>query len=930
MAVVNPPPWAGEFPGQLHRYQRLAMAELEARWAAGERRALIVLPPGSGKTVVGLEAARRRGRPTLILSPNTAIQGQWAAQWRAYAGSVPMGTERDLSTPLTSLTYQSVASFDADDEVDEYGLATAAPDEHLERLNAGARQLVDRLVELGDVTLILDECHHLLEVWGRLLDEILALLPSATVVGLTATPPSVLTREQDERVDRLFGDPVYSVSIPAAVRDARLAPYAELAYLCTPTAAERDWLAAEAIRFAELRTDLLDPDFATTGFLTWLDARSSAVGAGEWPRLVKESPDLAEALLRFHHEGLVSLPSGARLQEQHRFPPTAEDWATLIGVYVHESLVPSADPRDSAALERLRSALPAIGYRLTASGVRRGRSPADRVVARSDSKMTAAAAILTSERSSLAGDLRGLVLCDHERATATLPSRLVGVLQPDSGSAIAALETLVREAGLDGLGIALVTGRTVAGNSSAASAIITAATARGVDVTAEQSGPGVHTLAGRWSPRQWVAVVTALLESGTIGILVGTRGLLGEGWDATSVTTLVDLTTATTPTAVVQTRGRALRLDPRRPDKVAHTWSVVCVDDQHPRGRQDWDRFVRKHDGYLGIDDAGEVVVGVAHVSARLSPYRPPELGEFDAINAAMLARAEQRDRTWDLWHIGEPYADTLVPMLRIVDGSRRTGSGAAPAVPEPPDLLPSAGGLTVRRGSRIPAGMSARTAYGPAAGLAAVLVVALAIAGAPVWAWAVLGLPALLAAAGRRRASMVAVETYRTHVGEPGIASYAAVVADALRELGLTEQTPADVRVRVDADGRVGVDLPGPAAAEFATALEELLAAPALPRYVVGRPLLPELDGRSRRSAIRTARRALRERLEVAQCVHPVPTLFGANATAARAFSRGWQAWIATTEPRFTGSPEGAGMLASSIGAAPVPLEVTSRTRWQ
>ena len=39
------------------------------------------MPPGAGKTLVGLELARRAGRRTLVLVPNTAVLGQWAASW---------------------------------------------------------------------------------------------------------------------------------------------------------------------------------------------------------------------------------------------------------------------------------------------------------------------------------------------------------------------------------------------------------------------------------------------------------------------------------------------------------------------------------------------------------------------------------------------------------------------------------------------------------------------------------------------------------------------------------------------------------------------------------------------------------------------------------------------------------------------------------
>ena len=38
----------------------------------------LVAPPGSGKTVLGLEVVRRIGRPTLVLAPTRAIRDQWA------------------------------------------------------------------------------------------------------------------------------------------------------------------------------------------------------------------------------------------------------------------------------------------------------------------------------------------------------------------------------------------------------------------------------------------------------------------------------------------------------------------------------------------------------------------------------------------------------------------------------------------------------------------------------------------------------------------------------------------------------------------------------------------------------------------------------------------------------------------------------------
>ena len=170
----------------------------------------------------------------------------------------------------------------------------------------------------------------------------------------------------------------------------------------------------------------------------------------------------------------------------------------------------------------------------------------------------------------------------------------------------------------------------------------------------------------------------------------------------------------------------------------------------------------------------------------------------------------------------------------------------------------------------------------------------------------------------------------YAAATGDPGIASYGAVIADALAAAGLTSQSAADVRLRVDADGITSIDLPGPAAEAFARSLEELLAAPALPRYVVARPRLPSPAGRSSRLRASLARAAFRQRLDVPIVVHSVPSAFAVNAAGARSFGTGWQRWIAVTDPVYTGSPDGAGLLASATGDAPVGLEVALRTRWQ
>ncbi|QDP96848.1 hypothetical protein FOE78_13840 [Microlunatus elymi] len=198
------------------------------------------------------------------------------------------------------------------------------------------------------------------------------------------------------------------------------------------------------------------------------------------------------------------------------------------------------------------------------------------------------------------------------------------MIDTEAGSAWLLLATLIANERTRSLRPLMITGSTVAGGASTIEEL--AAFAADLEPALElrpEPAPesGVIELADNWSSRQWVRLTTRFFEAGKASVLICTRALLGEGWDARSANVLVDLTTATTPTAVVQTRGRALRLDPQRPDKVAHNWSVVCVTEDHPGGAADWNRFVRKHRGYLAVTDSGEIAVGVGRVDPGFSPY---------------------------------------------------------------------------------------------------------------------------------------------------------------------------------------------------------------------------------------------------------------------------------------------------------------------
>ena len=293
------------FGGDWRRYQKDAIAAFERDRAAGQRRTHIVAPPGSGKTLVGVELVRRIGRRALVLTPNSAVQMQWPRAVRKFGSPADVSRTAgpEPAFPIAVMTYQSLCQLEdpevligrvaAERWVVERAKATGQGVEEVQserydgpaaerrareiaRITAAVKREIARGehagVELADLlsdtararvaalqagrvgVVVLDECHHLASMWGYVVRAVLDLLggEDVHVIGLTATPPSDLTGEETELYGELLGPVDFTVPTPAVVRDGHLAPYQELAWLTEPLDSERAWLAEHDTRFKEL------------------------------------------------------------------------------------------------------------------------------------------------------------------------------------------------------------------------------------------------------------------------------------------------------------------------------------------------------------------------------------------------------------------------------------------------------------------------------------------------------------------------------------------------------------------------------------------------------------------------------------------------------------------------------------------------------
>ena len=66
-----------KFVFPFRRYQELILHTLDERIKNKDRKFHVVSPPGSGKTIVGLEFTKRLNKKAVVFAPTSTIQHQW-------------------------------------------------------------------------------------------------------------------------------------------------------------------------------------------------------------------------------------------------------------------------------------------------------------------------------------------------------------------------------------------------------------------------------------------------------------------------------------------------------------------------------------------------------------------------------------------------------------------------------------------------------------------------------------------------------------------------------------------------------------------------------------------------------------------------------------------------------------------------------------
>jgi superfamily II DNA or RNA helicase len=161
-----------------------------AAWRRADHRGVMVMPTGTGKTVVALHAMASLGVATLVVAPVRDLMHQWHARIKDVLGQDAgiVGDQHHTVRPITVTTYDSAYL-------------------HMDKLGA----------QFG--LIIFDEAHHLP---ARSTREAALMCAAPARLGLTATPERADGAHVD--LDTLVGPTVYTLKL-ARVAGRSLADY---------------------------------------------------------------------------------------------------------------------------------------------------------------------------------------------------------------------------------------------------------------------------------------------------------------------------------------------------------------------------------------------------------------------------------------------------------------------------------------------------------------------------------------------------------------------------------------------------------------------------------------------------------------------------------------------------------------------------------
>jgi len=865
------------------KYQQRVLDELDEHLEDDHLH--VIAPPGSGKTVLGLEVMLRLNKPTLIFAPTIAIRDQWVQRFCELflqANRKPIWISKDIKSPafLTVSTYQALHSA-IKGEDSSSGEFEEVSDKAKKEEKSRGDMLVKRLKDIGVGTFVVDEAHHLKNAWWESLDRVKEIL-KPTVVGLTATPPYDVSPLEWQRYIGLNGPVDAEISVPELVAEGNLCPHQDMVYLSTPTNLESQKIFTYRKRVQAIYADTCQDPVLLSAMLrhpAYQDPENNL----EW---IYANLSKYSALLIFLQN------SGQEIPELHldvigdknlTVPEMDFNWmGQLLSFYLFYDVENFVDYEE----HQLK-----LIQKLKQAGVLEKRRVdfwhSDKInsyLSSSLSKLNSIGEIVDFEYGQLGSGLRMVILTDYIRKE-YMVNDAVNEQELNKIGVLPIFEKIRRSKGGQ-IKMAVLTGSLIIIPSAALKPVKEVARIIGLDDLSSSSLSYDRNYmiisAPDHSKHGLVRVITDVFQQGHIELIVGTKSLLGEGWDAPAINSLILASFVGSYVLSNQMRGRAIRKGVQNQNKTSNIWHLACYDLTANDGGDDFQILQRRFKTFVGLGCREELSIenGIGRLDF---PERINCFEEMEGLNKKTFQLAKDRHQLQEKWIKALEEGTLLVEEIKV-------------PLPKDQDYRRSKS-MYYNRTIKNFSGLLGSGLFG--FGIEAIM--GMGKASRYIWnkqdliyCFMALGLVGMIIF-GR-----LTYKTFRMYVKFRDIAKdfqqIARALLNALVKVGVIHSDLSELRieVRVDRSGCVYCHLEGGTTYEksvFIKSLQEVVALVDNPRYLI-------------------IRKSFFLKMIAQKDYHAVPEILGRNKESAEYFKEEWQQQVGNCELCYTRTIEGRKLL--------------------
>lgn len=643
-----------DFKGTFRPYQRRILDH--SNDYLKDNKMHIVAAPGSGKTTLGIELIRRLGKRALIVSPRIVIRDQWIQRVKdAFIINDGLSLSSSLINcgDITSITYQTLFSamthFKGKEKEDNH------TDDILkeETVDYSHFDLIQNIKEHHIEVICLDECHHLHKEWWKALEDFMNALgkENLIIISLTATPPYDSIEGEWIKYTNMCGEVDQEISIPELVKEGNLCPHQDYVLFSYPTKEEKKMMKEHCKKILDIFNFLMNEPI-----LIDIVSKHKAIHDYEhyYETMLSDPMYLSSLLIYLNSHHISFDKRWKKLLSIKSFPPmTIPFMEKLLQSFLFD------DPKSYQCEESYRNSL--IIFLKKHHLIIKKKvvlSQDDHILSllsTSMSKLPNITKICQSEYSSRQDSLRMLILTDYIKKEYI---NYIGTKEAFNDIGVIPIFETLRRTLDKHCQLAILCGSLIVIPGNSINRFKELINDKSYHISLFYKS--YYQISVNSKNSEIVSLITQLFEEGYFQIMIGTKSLLGEGYDSPCINSLIMASFVGSYVLSNQMRGRAIRTYSKKPNKTANIWHLVCIDNadeskklellgiHNSPSNEDYALLQRKFKAFLGVSYDG---LTIENGISRLSIFQPLTPKNIDKTNKLMLSLSKESmelKRKWE------------------------------------------------------------------------------------------------------------------------------------------------------------------------------------------------------------------------------------------------------------------------------------------